>query len=77
VWQYKVLNAYELQGFDKSEIQSIEAGLNKLGAEGWELAAVEPGIPRPSSVVANDRDVANPVYYARPPHYYLKRRANP
>src|SRR5262245_40555138 len=45
-WEYKVQTKGEIMGLAKG---SLEKGLNELGAEGWELVAVEgqekPGAP--------------------------------
>src|SRR4051794_9713655 len=65
VWQYKVLDAISLQ--DYKGAKSLEEGLNKLGAEGWNLVAVEPGIPRPGSVSAHEKDATKPVTFASRP----------
>jgi hypothetical protein len=41
-WEYKVL--YGLQVQDYGGARSEQEGLNKLGAEGWELVHVLPGV---------------------------------
>jgi hypothetical protein len=42
VWEYKVL--YGMQVYDYGGAKSEQEGLNKLGAEGWELVTVLPGV---------------------------------
>lgn len=68
VWRYKVLER-------GGKSYGIEAGLNKLGAEGWELVAIQPGVPKPSSVTAADADSSKPVYFVQAPLYHFKRQA--
>jgi hypothetical protein len=46
-WEYRVLNAVELGQVVKG---STEAALNKLGADGWELVAIEPSAPSGTGV---------------------------
>jgi len=53
---------------------NLEDGLNKLGAQGWELVAIEPGVPKPSSVAAADGDSNQHLGYIMPPIYYFKRQ---
>lgn len=72
-WQYRVLNAYQVQDYDPQHKASPEGGLNSLGREGWELIAIVPGVPRPTSVAAADNDVSKPVHFVAPPLFYFKR----
>jgi hypothetical protein len=76
VWEYKVL--YGMQVQDYGGAKSEEEGLNKLGAEGWELVTVLPGIPHPGSVAQSEKDVKagtgpTTLTLALQPYYYLKR----
>jgi hypothetical protein len=74
-WQYRRLNALDLQSLDPKKEGSQERALNVLGAAGWELVAVTPGVPKPSSVTAADRDGQSPVYYVDYPVFFFKRPA--
>lgn len=74
VWQYKVLDVFKVQERG-GKSYGIEAGLNKLGAEGWELVAIQSGVPKPSSVTAADADSSKPVYFVQAPLYHFKRQA--
>jgi len=67
VWEYKVLNGLDVG--DPNE------GLNKLGAEGWELVALLPGIPHPDCVAKNEKNKQTTITLAVPPFYYFKRPA--
>jgi hypothetical protein len=67
VWEYKVLNGIQ--------VGDPEEGLNKLGAEGWELVALLPGIPHPDCVAKNEKDQKTTITLAVPHFYYLKRPA--
>ena len=76
VWEYKVLYGKQLRDYGGAE--SEEEGLNKLGAEGWELVTVLPGIPHPGSVAQSEKNIktgAGPtgLTLALEPYYYLKR----
>lgn len=75
-WTYKVMDVVEVQKYDAGSA-GIEAGLKKLGAEGWELVSVEPGIPSPRSVTEAERDggKTKTMAYMRYAVYYLKRPA--
>jgi hypothetical protein len=46
-WEYRVLDAVELGQVVKG---STEGALNKLGADGWELVAIEPSAPSRTGV---------------------------
>lgn len=41
-WEYKIVMS-ELKGFIKSKLDpAMEAGMNELGGEGWELISCSP-----------------------------------
>lgn len=42
-WEYRVLARGQIQGLAEREKDSLTAGLNKLGAEGWELVTIDRG----------------------------------
>jgi hypothetical protein len=46
-WEYAVITSSRLQelGAEREAIKSMTVALNKLGEDGWELVAVEPGHP--------------------------------
>src|SRR5262245_64063648 len=69
-WEYRIV-----EGADLSELGGgkWEAGLNRLGAEGWELIGVDPMIPRPSSVAAKDKNSQAPLYSVKPSIFFFKR----
>jgi hypothetical protein len=48
-WEYKALSHDDIKAseFKKTGVGSLEAGLNVLGKEGWELVAIEPTSPGP------------------------------
>jgi hypothetical protein len=76
VWEYKVLYGKQVQ--DYGGAKSEEEGLNKLGAEGWELVTVLPGIPHPGSVALSEKNLKagagrTHLTLALDPYYYLKR----
>ncbi len=54
-WEYNVLWHHEIAAYGPKPV-SLEEGMNKLGAEGWELVAVEPR-----------REGATAVYYFKRP----------
>jgi hypothetical protein len=42
-WEYKTLSRDQVEALaGKAAANRLEAGLNKLGADGWELSAIEP-----------------------------------
>jgi hypothetical protein len=43
-WEYRIVTRSELAALGD---KNIAAGLNKLGEEGWELVAIEPGFTAP------------------------------
>jgi Bacterial type II/III secretion system short domain/Domain of unknown function (DUF4177) len=53
-WEYKVLDSNQVEGLAAKESQDrLTGGLNKLGADGWELVTVEPAsstLPVPTFV---------------------------
>ena len=76
VWEYKVI--YGMQLRDYGGAKSEEEGLNKLGAEGWELVTVLPGIPHPGSVAQSEKSLNSgagrtALTLALDSYYYLKR----
>lgn len=73
-WNYKVVNIWELQKLGEGQ---VEAGLNKLGAEGWELIGIDAGIPKPSSIAAIEKDFTKPLNFVLPSTFYFKRQAKP
>lgn len=58
-WEYRVASKDELAALGS---KNVAAGLNKLGEEGWELVAIEPGFAAPPGAVGS-----------APPQYYFKR----
>jgi hypothetical protein len=54
-WEYRVLTKDEITELSN---KNFAAGLNKLGEDGWELVAVEPGFSNPPG---------------KPAEYYFKR----
>jgi len=47
-WEYKVLTPTAIEELGGKDGGALAAGLNKLGDEGWELVAIEPGhVPPP------------------------------
>jgi hypothetical protein len=47
-WEYKVLTPPAIEKLGGKEPGAFGTGLNKLGEEGWELVAIEPGhVPAP------------------------------
>ena len=70
VWQYKVIDAYKLQKYGGAK--SPEEGLNNLGVEGWELIAIDCGVPESRSATDKEKDTTKPLYFVKPPTYYLK-----
>ncbi len=75
VWEYKVLYGKQLQEYDGAK--SEEEGLNKLGAEGWELVTVLPAIPYPGSLAESEKKLKTggptDMTIAIQSYYYLKR----
>jgi hypothetical protein len=55
-WEYRVLTREQVLELGKKD---MAAGLNKLGAEGWELVAIEP-----ANVAAKPAE----LYFKRPAH---------
>jgi RNA polymerase sigma factor (sigma-70 family) len=54
-WEYKALDRKEVEALTRSKVMRTDQkrlldGLNSLGSEGWELAGIEPGQPRPSHI---------------------------
>lgn len=74
-WEYKVLYGKQLQGYGGAK--SEEEGLNKLGADGWELVSVLPAVPHPGSVAQDEKNLRDGkprgLTIALEPYYYLKR----
>jgi hypothetical protein len=47
-WEYKVLTTSAIEKRGGANRDAFAAGLDSLGGEGWELAAIEPGhVPAP------------------------------
>jgi hypothetical protein len=47
-WEYNILTTIEIEKLSGQQAGALVAGLNKLGEEGWELVAIEPGhVPPP------------------------------
>ena len=46
--------------------------LDDVGMEGWELTAIEPGVPESSSLA--DATQQGQIEYVRPTYYFFKRR---
>ena len=45
-WEYKVVSPSDVEAMaGKGDKKKLESGLNRLGAAGWELAAIEPPTP--------------------------------
>jgi hypothetical protein len=58
-WEYRLATRQQLLELGKND---VAAGLNKVGAEGWELVAVRPGAGRPEG----RGDAATEYYFKRP-----------
>jgi hypothetical protein len=76
VWEYKVIYGKQLREYGGAK--SEEEGLSKLGAEGWDLVTVLPGIPHPGSVAQSEKSVKSGagltvLTLALERYYYLKR----
>jgi hypothetical protein len=75
IWEHKVMYGKQLHEYGGAK--SEEEGLNKLGAEGWELVTVLPGIPHPGSVAQDEKNLKNGagrvLTLALEQYYYLKR----
>jgi hypothetical protein len=67
-WEYRVLNKGEIAVLAGN---SVAAGLNKLGEEGWELVAVEPGYTAPPGAGGG---TAAQFYFKRPKDLPLVQR---
>jgi hypothetical protein len=57
-WEYRTLSRSQVEALaGKAAENRLEAGLNKLGADGWELSAIEPytsmgpGVSQPAQYV--------------------------
>jgi hypothetical protein len=47
-WEYKLLTPTAIEALSGKEPGAFLSGLNKLGEDGWELVAIEPGhVPAP------------------------------
>lgn len=47
-WEYRVLTPSAIEELGGKGTGALAAGLNKLGDDGWELVAIEPGhVPPP------------------------------
>jgi hypothetical protein len=52
-WQYQALTRPEVEKLaPKGSKSKFTDGLNKLGDQGWELIAIEPGMPEPGGLMA-------------------------
>jgi hypothetical protein len=58
-WDYRLATRQQLLELGKND---VAAGLNQVGAEGWELVAVRPGAGRPEG----RGDVSTEYYFKRP-----------
>ncbi len=71
-WEYKCLDIFAVQSQDP-EKYNLEAGLDTLGADGWELVHVTDGHPNSASLAAAEEDRRAAVSYTLRPLFFFKR----